>query len=72
MLFVRIYKICEDYMKPVNILLSEKTIQDAKVIAEMEQIPYSVLFRNWIVQRIREYAPVQPSEAETGAATPNP
>lgn len=59
-------------MKQVNINLHEKTIAKAKEIAEIEQIPYSTLFRNWIVQRIREYAPtVSPAKMPVDAATPN-
>lgn len=55
-------------MKPVNIQLSEDTIKQAKTIAELEQIPYSILLRNWIVKGIREYAHVSPPRP-TGAAS---
>ena len=49
-------------MKQLTILLPEKIIKEAKEIAEKEQIPYTVLFRNWIVQRVRQYAPVSPAK----------
>jgi hypothetical protein len=42
-------------MKRLMISLQEKTIEEAKIIADHEQIPYSILFRTWIVQRVREY-----------------
>jgi hypothetical protein len=60
----------EKYMKQITVLLPEKTILQAKEIAALEQMPYTVMFRHWIAQRIREYAPVPPSKAETSAATP--
>ncbi|MFA4956365.1 MAG: hypothetical protein WC556_05250 [Candidatus Methanoperedens sp.] len=59
-------------MKQLTILLNEKTIKDAKMIAELEQIPYTVLFRNWITQRIREYAPaVNPAKTPADASQPS-
>lgn len=42
-------------MKKIIVSLNEKTIESAKVIAEIEQLPYTAMFRNWITQRIRNY-----------------
>ncbi len=57
-------------MKQVNILLPEKMIQAAKEIAEIEQVPYTVLFRSWIAKKVREYVPAEhPTKIATGAAT---
>jgi hypothetical protein len=41
-------------MQQVNILLPKKTIQQAKKIAEIKQLPYTTLFRTWIAEKIRE------------------
>lgn len=57
-----------EIMKQITLQLNEKTIREAKTIAEIEQIPYTVMFRNWIAQRIREYAPVKACKQETGAS----
>jgi hypothetical protein len=54
-------------MKSVTLLLNEKTIREAKAIAEIEQIPYTVMFRNWIAQRIIGYEPVTACRQETGS-----
>jgi hypothetical protein len=61
-----------DTMKQITLQLSEETIKKAKRIAELEQLPYTVMFRNWIAQRIREYTPyVEPAKTTTeGAVTP--
>lgn len=55
-------------MKQINVQLSEKTLIRVKEIAGKEELAYTSLIRNWIVQKTREYAPVQPSTAQTGAA----
>ncbi len=59
-------------MKQINVQISEKTLIRVKEIAGKEELAYTSLIRNWIVQKVREYAPVQPSKAQTDAASANP
>ena len=60
-------------MKPINIQLHEDTIKKVKAIAEFEQLPYTVMIRSWIAQRIREYAPTETLPRDTvGAAGHRP
>ncbi|NJD54406.1 MAG: hypothetical protein FIB07_16275 [Candidatus Methanoperedens sp.] len=46
-------------MKQVNLQLSEKTLGRVKEIAKNEELPYTSLIRNWIVQRVKEFAPAE-------------
>lgn len=46
-------------MKQVNIQISEKTLDRVKKIAKNEELPYTSLIRNWVVQKTREYAPAE-------------
>ncbi len=59
-------------MKQINVQLSEKTLIRVKEIAGKEELAYTSLIRNWIVQKTREYAPVPALQVETGAARPQP
>ncbi len=46
-------------MKQINITLQDKTLNEVKIIADMEGLPYTVMLRNWIIRQAREY--VKPS-----------
>lgn len=59
-------------MKQINVQLSEKTLIRVKEIAGKEELPYTSLIRNWIVQKTREYTPtVSPAKMPVDAATPS-
>lgn len=58
-------------MKQINVQLSEKTLLQVKEIAEKEELAYTSLVRNWIVQKVREYASTaNPAKMPVDAATP--
>lgn len=65
-----IYKWCNAWVIPmkqqVNITLENQTLNEVKRIAESEGLPYTIMLRNWVIRRAREYTgsvPISQKEA---------